>query len=57
MTNILHDAKMIVHICEAKHYYYHKSDSITNEDFTEKKMELLDASRKVLDLNCKNILN
>ncbi len=49
MTKILFDAKKIVHIGESKYYYYHRSNSITTEKFSENKMDLLDASQQVLD--------
>lgn len=49
MTNILHEVNKIVHIGESMYYYCHRPNSITTEIFSEKKMDLLDASQKVLD--------
>lgn len=49
MTEILFRANKIVHIGESKYYYYHRPESITTEAFSEKKMDLLDASQNVLN--------
>jgi glycosyltransferase involved in cell wall biosynthesis len=49
MTKILSKANKIVHIGVSKYYYYHRTNSITTETFSEKKMDLIDASKKVLD--------
>lgn len=48
MMEILCNSKKIVHIGEAKYYYYHRQDSITTELFTEKKMDLIEASEKLM---------
>lgn len=50
MTQIIHQAEKIVHIGEAKYYYFHRTDSITTERFSEKKLDLLEANQKVSEL-------
>ncbi|MDF2946612.1 MAG: glycosyl transferase family 2 [Bacillales bacterium] len=49
MTMILYKANKVVHIGESKYYYYQRNNSITTEEFSERKMDLLDASESVLD--------
>ena len=50
MTQIIHQAGKIVHIGDAKYYYFHRLDSITTENFSEKKLDLLEANQKVTEL-------
>ncbi len=50
MTQIIHQAGKIVHIGDAKYYYFHRTDSITTEKFSEKKLDLLEANQKVSEL-------
>lgn len=50
MARIIHNAGKVVHIGEAKYYYFHRSNSITTEKFSEKKLDLIDANKTVADL-------
>lgn len=47
MVKLFDRAERIVHIGESKYYYFHRNDSITTELFSEKKLDLLDASGEV----------
>lgn len=49
MVKILFEANKIVHIGLSKYYYYHRSNSITTEKFSEKKLDLLEASSQVVN--------
>lgn len=49
MTGILYNSKKIVHIGESKYYYFHRQESITKEIFTERKMDLIEASKSVME--------
>lgn len=49
MIEIIHHSGKIVHIGEAKYYYFKRSNSITNEKFSEKKLDLLDANQRVIE--------
>lgn len=49
MTNILNKASKIVHVGKAMYYYYHRKESITTESFSERKLDLLDASQQISD--------
>lgn len=48
MVNVLDKINKIVHIGESKYYYFHRPNSITTKDFSEKNMDMLEASDKVL---------
>lgn len=50
MTQIIHQSEKIIHIGDAKYYYFHRPNSITTEKFSEKKLDLLAANRKVIEL-------
>lgn len=50
MTRIIHNSGKVVHIGEAKYYYYHRPNSITTELFSEKKLDLLEANYEVVKL-------
>lgn len=52
MTHILSEAVRVVHIGECKYYYEHRENSITTESFSSKKMDVVDASKIVLDFVC-----
>ncbi|MFA7205411.1 MAG: glycosyltransferase [Saccharofermentanales bacterium] len=49
ISGIIHDAGKIVHIGESKYYYLQRPDSITSGKFSDKKLDLLDANRKVVE--------
>lgn len=50
IAQIIHNAGKVVHIGDAKYYYFHRSNSITTEQFSERKLDLLEANQKVVDL-------
>lgn len=50
MSQIIHNSGKVVHIGDSKYYYFHRLNSITTENFSEKKLDLLEANQKVVDL-------
>lgn len=44
VPNIIHEAKIMIHIGEAKYNYCHREGSITSESFSMKKLDLLEAN-------------
>lgn len=48
MCHIIHNSGKIVHIGDAKYFYFHRQNSITTEKFSEKKLDLLEATGKVI---------
>ena len=54
VPNIIHEAKIMIHIGEAKYNYCHRKGSITSESFSMKKLDLLEANEALstlIDLN------
>ena len=50
MVNLLTLSKKIIHTGKSEYYYYHRNDSITTEIFSERKMDLLEATLKICDI-------
>jgi glycosyltransferase involved in cell wall biosynthesis len=44
-SKLIHLSKSIVHIGKPLYYYYHRDGSITSENYSEKKLDLLEASK------------